>query len=218
MSKQPAPVDGVRDVTPQVIADLQDRARRGIAKYGKPLQTHNGRDALWDAYEEALDLVQYLRQAILEKDPTVGRQVAVIKLTIPAVPVAQPRQRHAVIGGHIRNYTPSAHPVNAYKAAIMAAAAEAGIEPLDGPISVDVRFYLPRPKRLMRRKDPAGPIPHTARPDVDNLWKSTADALSGLAWRDDSQVCRTRASKWYAEKDGVPRVEIEISEVAQEIA
>lgn len=76
MSKQPAPVDGVRDVTPQVIADLQDRARRGIAKYGKPLQTHNGRDALWDAYEEALDLVQYLRQAILEKESVAqGRAV-----------------------------------------------------------------------------------------------------------------------------------------------
>ena len=141
-----------------------------------------------------------------------------IKLTIPAVPVAQPRQRHAVIGGHIRNYTPHTHPVNAYKTAIMAAAAEAGVKPLEGPLQVSVTFYLPRPKRLMRKKDPAGPIPHTARPDVDNLWKSTADALSGLAWRDDSQVCQTIAHKWYAEKDGVPRVEIEISEVAQEIA
>src|SRR5690606_36299771 len=157
LTQKPMPIEGVYDVTPYVIADLKERTRRGIRKYGRPLETHNGRDALWDAYEEALDLVQYLRQAILEKDYTVGRQVAVIKLTVPAVPVAQPRQRHAVIGGHIRNYTPSTHPVNAYKAAIMAAAAEAGIEPLDGPISVDVRFYLPRPKRLMRKKDPDGP-------------------------------------------------------------
>ena len=136
-----------------------------------------------------------------------------IRLIVPAVPVAQPRQRHAVIGGHIRNYTPTVHPVNAYKAAVMAAVAEAGITPIDGPVAVDVLFYLPRPKRLMRKKDPDGPIPHTAKPDVDNLWKSTADALSGLVWRDDSQVCRTRASKWYAEKNGVPRVEIEIAKV-----
>lgn len=137
------------------------------------------------------------------------------KLTVHAVPVAQPRQRHAVIGGHVRNYMPKTHPVNAYKAAVMAAAAEAGITPMDGPVAVDVLFYLPRPKRLMRRKDPDGPVPHTAKPDVDNLWKSTADALSGLAWRDDSQVCRTRASKWYAEKDGVPRVEILITEISE---
>lgn len=135
-----------------------------------------------------------------------------IKLTVPAVPVAQPRQRHAVIGGHVRNYTPADHPVQAYKAAVMMAAHEAGVKPMNGALAVDVDFYLPRPKRLMRRKDPAGPIPHTARPDVDNLWKSTADALSGLAWRDDSQVWNTTACKWYAEKDGVPRVEIEISE------
>src|SRR5690625_622034 len=115
--------------------------------------------------------------------------MAVIKLTIPAVPVAQPRQRHAVIGGHVRNYTPADHPVQAYKAAVMLAARQAGVDkPLEGPLQVDVAFYLPRPKRLMRRKDPDGPVPHTARPDVDNLWKSTADALSGLAWRDDSQV------------------------------
>ena len=139
-----------------------------------------------------------------------------IRLVVPVVPVAQPRQRHAVIGGHVRNYTPKTHPVNAYKAAVMAAAAEVGVQLMDGPVAVDVGFYLPRPKRLMRRKDPAGPVPHTAKPDVDNLWKSTADALSGLAWRDDSQVCRTRASKWYAEKDGVPRVEIVIWPVAEE--
>jgi len=141
----------------------------------------------------------------------------VIRLIVPAVPVAQPRQRHAVIGGHIRNYTPTDHPVNAYKAAVMAAVAEAGITPIDGPVAVDVLFYLPRPKRLTRKKDPDGPIPHTAKPDVDNLWKSTADALSGLAWRDDSQVCRTRASKWYAEKKGVPRVEIEIAKVKEDV-
>src|SRR5690606_3372583 len=125
------------------------------------------------------------------------------RLVIPVVPVAQPRQRHAVIGGHIRNYTPSKHPVQAYKARLQAAVMEAGIHSvIDGPVRVDVDFYLPRPKSLMRRKDPPGPIPHTARPDVDNLLKSTKDALTGLVWRDDAQVCDGRVRKWYAEKDG----------------
>ena len=32
------------------------------------LQAFNGRDALRDAYEEALDLCQYLRQALYERD------------------------------------------------------------------------------------------------------------------------------------------------------
>lgn len=37
--------------------------------------------------------------------------------------------------------------------------------------------------------------------------------------KDASQIPRARvASKWYCEKDGVPRVEITISDVAQEVA
>jgi hypothetical protein len=55
-------------VTDQVVADLQFRRSQGIIKYGRELQTHNGRDALMDAYQEALDLAVYLRQAIMERD------------------------------------------------------------------------------------------------------------------------------------------------------
>ena len=133
-----------------------------------------------------------------------------IRLVVAGVPVAQPRQRHAVVRGRLHNYTPTDHPVNAYKAAVRLVAMEAGIKPLDGPVAVNVRFYLPRPKRLLKKKDPDEALPHTVKPDVDNLWKSTADALKGLAWNDDSQVYRTTASKYYVEKDGMPRTEINI--------
>lgn len=51
-----------------VVADMQERNRVGIERYGTPLQVFNGRDALQDAYFEALDLVVYLRQAIEERD------------------------------------------------------------------------------------------------------------------------------------------------------
>ena len=47
--------------------DLQSRAEAGRQKYGCNLQAHNGRDALVDAYQEALDLAMYLRQAIAER-------------------------------------------------------------------------------------------------------------------------------------------------------
>jgi hypothetical protein len=50
-----------------VIADMRERDQSGRAKYGTPLQAGNGRDALVDAYQEALDLVVYLRQAIEER-------------------------------------------------------------------------------------------------------------------------------------------------------
>lgn len=51
-----------------VIADIVGRREFGLKKYGTALQPHNGRDALTDAYQEALDLCKYLRQAIYERD------------------------------------------------------------------------------------------------------------------------------------------------------
>lgn len=51
-----------------VIADIEIRKQVGMQRYGTFLQPHNGRDALRDAYEEALDLCQYLKQALMERD------------------------------------------------------------------------------------------------------------------------------------------------------
>jgi hypothetical protein len=51
-----------------VMHDMAERDETGRHKYGTPLQPFNGRDALVDAYQEALDLVVYLRQAIFERD------------------------------------------------------------------------------------------------------------------------------------------------------
>lgn len=65
---QPTPAPGKQVVYEYVLRDIQERVAAGEKKYGTKLMTFNGRDALWDAYEEALDLVMYLRQAILERD------------------------------------------------------------------------------------------------------------------------------------------------------
>jgi hypothetical protein len=55
-----------REVYRLVIEDVEQRAAVGKRKYGVTLRPHNGRNALLDAYEEALDKVQYLRQLMLE--------------------------------------------------------------------------------------------------------------------------------------------------------
>lgn len=66
---QPPPVPNAsRPVWDMVIEDMRERDRVGRARYGTPLQAHNGRDALADAYAEALDLVVYLKQALVERD------------------------------------------------------------------------------------------------------------------------------------------------------
>lgn len=65
---QPAPQPNTsRPVWELVVEDMQARDQVGRERYGTPLQANNGRDALVDAYQEALDLVVYLRQALEER-------------------------------------------------------------------------------------------------------------------------------------------------------
>lgn len=66
---QPHPKRGGGTVVVDVVlADIMERAKAGKQKYGTYLETNNGRDPLWDAYQEAIDLVMYLRQALLERE------------------------------------------------------------------------------------------------------------------------------------------------------
>lgn len=72
---QPMPVKSSGpDILGLVAADLEARAKVGVLKYGEPLRPQNGRDALVDAYHEALDLVMYLRQEIEERAMERGKR------------------------------------------------------------------------------------------------------------------------------------------------
>lgn len=64
---QPLPRPGKLPVQAIMIGAIEERREYGIRKYGRPLETDNGRDALKDAWEEALDLFTYLTQARLER-------------------------------------------------------------------------------------------------------------------------------------------------------
>ena len=63
-AQQDAPKNKGLPIVSLVIEDLEDRRAFGRRKYGDELRTYNGRDALVDAYQEALDLCIYLRQRI----------------------------------------------------------------------------------------------------------------------------------------------------------
>lgn len=54
------------DLRAKITLDIGERIKKGEAEYGTTLCTNNGRDALWDAYEEAIDMALYLKQAIFE--------------------------------------------------------------------------------------------------------------------------------------------------------
>lgn len=76
-NEQPAPVANDRPaVWPLVVEDMKARDAVGRQRYGVPLQPNNGRDALRDAYEEALDLAVYLKQALLENGDQLGSRIA----------------------------------------------------------------------------------------------------------------------------------------------
>lgn len=64
---QPPPLPNARRaVWDLVIEDMKARDKLGYKRYGTRLQPFNGRDALVDAYQEALDLCVYLRQKMEE--------------------------------------------------------------------------------------------------------------------------------------------------------
>ena len=132
-----------------------------------------------------------------------------ISFTVPGVPIAQPRTKATTIGGHARVYTPKT--ADAYKASVAIAFKTAyGGNPIEGPVRVDIEFVMPRPKSMIWRKREMHSEWHTKKPDIDNLAKAAIDALYGLAWGDDSQVCSLVIAKRIAGGTESPSTAIKI--------
>ena len=85
-----------------------------------------------------------------------------------------------------------------------------GFEPLGGPLALTVEAFLLIPKSASRKKKAAmaeGEIIPEKRPDFDNLAKTAADALQGVAFRNDSQIAEAVIRKRYSQ---VPRMRIAV--------
>ena len=147
-----------------------------------------------------------------------------ITFRVDSLPVAQPRQQHRIVktrGGResVQNYTPANSNVNAFKAAVMAAAAERIRVPIDGPVHLAVGFVMPRPKSKCWKTKPMPRYHHTGKPDLDNLLKSLKDALTQAnAWRDDSQVTSVTAEKWVAAGNECAHVVVEVHSLRGDLA
>lgn len=82
---EPAPIKNDQPaIWPLVIEDMKQRDLSGRAKYGTPLQAFNGRKPLVDLYQELLDAVVYVRQAIEEAKSIdeLKQQVEDLKQTV----------------------------------------------------------------------------------------------------------------------------------------
>lgn len=127
-----------------------------------------------------------------------------LHVMVYGTPKGQPRGRAFVDkSGKPRTFNPAT--AEGWKSSI-AQALEGHLPdtPIDGPVSVTISYQMPRPKRLMRKRDPQGPIAHTGKPDMDNLNKAVFDCLTRLGvFRDDSQICHVEAGKHYHGKDDI---------------
>ncbi len=131
-----------------------------------------------------------------------------MKLIIPGKPVAKKRPRFARIGKFVKTYSDQETEEGRFLFEVQKQLN--GHKPIEGPVQVMLRFYLPRPKnhfgsgRNAYRLKPSAPPRHTKKPDIDNCIKFVLDCLNGVAWRDDSQIIKSIAVKEYGE----PRTEI----------
>lgn len=80
---QPQPTQNEKpSVWPLVVKDMIDRDFVGRERYGTPLHPFNGRKQLVDAYQEALDLVVYLRAELWEREQ-IDKELAELRARSP---------------------------------------------------------------------------------------------------------------------------------------
>jgi len=90
--------------------------------------------------------------------------------------------------------------------------------PASGPVELRVTFVLPRPvghygKRGLRPKAPRFPA---TRPDLSKLVRALEDALTGIAYEDDSRIVTHRIEKVYATPTLTPRALVSVVNLEEE--
>lgn len=98
-----------------------------------------------------------------------------------------------------------------WKAVVSDAAVDAMRDrsPLNGPLMLSLSFTVTRPKGHYRTGRNAGqlrdsaPDYPTVKPDLLKLARAVEDALTGIVYRDDSQIVDERLHKRYGDRPGV---------------
>ncbi len=76
-------------------------------------------------------------------------------------------------------------------------------------VQINAYFEIPKSWPKWRQQAAAeGLIPHTSKPDGDNITKAVCDALNGVVWTDDSRVYHKEIVKLYTDKE--PCVEVTV--------
>ena len=129
-----------------------------------------------------------------------------ITFTVIGDPAPQGSKKHVGHGVMVE----SSKRVKPWREAVAAAAfaARNGQPPMDGPLSLTVTFWLPKPASLSRRVAALGPF---RKPDIDKLVRSTFDALATAgAIADDARVVRLVAEKRFTPIEGHAGAEVRV--------
>lgn len=87
----------------------------------------------------------------------------------------------------------------------------------EGALDLRIRAFFSVPKSdslKTAHKKLTNAIRPTKKPDMDNIMKIVADALNGVAFRDDSQIVDCMVRKFYSDK---PRVEITVQNLEENL-
>jgi Holliday junction resolvase RusA-like endonuclease len=131
-----------------------------------------------------------------------------IDLTVFGNAVPQGRPRFAIIktrGGKSFGHAYDPKTSKDWKESVRQQAIINKVPFLTGALKMNIHFSLPRPQSLPKKVKH-----HVKRPDLSNFLKNIEDALRGIAYQDDSQICYLTCSKSYGEP---PKVEIQIDQM-----
>lgn len=134
-----------------------------------------------------------------------------------ARPVAKGSMRAFLPAGSRRPVlTSTAGGLKAWEAVVRDAATDVLRETLPRVVGVRVimEFILPRPQAHPKRRM----LDHVRKPDIDKLARAVLDALTGVAYVDDAQVCWIEVLKRYAEPTEQPGVIVTVGPFAEAAA
>jgi crossover junction endodeoxyribonuclease RusA len=101
----------------------------------------------------------------------------------------------------------SSRNVKPWRFLVTQSALAAGVPLLRGPVRLSVVFIFSRPAGHFRKNGslkPSAPLHHSIRPDLSKLLRSTEDALTSVAYEDDSRIVGCAIEKRYAIGDERP--------------
>lgn len=139
-----------------------------------------------------------------------------VRFFVPGIPRPGGSKKGFIVKGHVVLADAGGEKNKNWRACVSLAARQAwlGKLPLTGPLHLRIQFHMPRPKYHFRSGKYAGtlkpnaPYWHVIDPDTTKIIRSTEDAMTGIIWVDDCQVCNQSIVKTYAADSAGADIEV----------